>query len=205
MHAEDYNASMPNLPPADRPRLKQGDKVVCVDNSDLRDHLKLNKEYEVDADYGDVNGRQCIYLVGDPDNCPYAATRFVRSVQSPPLGNPAAEFAELGMLAVLPVPGAGEQLSRVEQAVFENLMDAESRDPEVLKDNVNLPAHYARFKIEPIRFVTENGLDFMRGNVLKYIMRYDAKNGMEDLRKAKRYLEMFIRFTSGDPDWWKKT
>ena len=71
-------------------------------------------------------------------------------------------------------------------------------------DNVNLPAHYARFKIEPIRFITENGLPFLPGNVIKYTCRYDAKNGIEDLRKARRCLDLMIAHLEGDTDWWKR-
>jgi hypothetical protein len=35
-------------------------------------------------------------------------------------------------------------------------------------------------------------------------MRYDAKNGMEDLKKAQRYLTMFIKWVEGNPDLWRK-
>lgn len=71
-------------------------------------------------------------------------------------------------------------------------------------DMVNFPSHYARFKIEPIRFAMENNLSFLQANILKYIMRYDAKNGLEDLRKASRCLDMLIEFVKGNEDWWQK-
>lgn len=58
-------------------------------------------------------------------------------------------------------------------------------------DPVN-PTHYSRWPIEPIEFITANNLDFLRGNVIKYIMRYDAKGGVEDLRKARFYLDKLI-------------
>jgi len=70
-------------------------------------------------------------------------------------------------------------------------------------DNVVLPHHYARFKIEPIRFSIENNLNNFQFNIIKYILRHDAKNGIEDLKKARRYLEMFIKFMEGDEDWWR--
>lgn len=71
-------------------------------------------------------------------------------------------------------------------------------------DMVNFPSHYARFKIEPIRFAVENNLNFLQANILKYVMRYDAKNGLEDLRKASRCLDMLIEFVKGNEDWWQK-
>lgn len=62
------------------------------------------------------------------------------------------------------------------------------------------PDHYARFKIEPIDFIEKNNLGFSAGNVVKYVCRYDAKNGIEDLKKAKRYLEFLIAKEEGrDP------
>jgi hypothetical protein len=82
-----------------------------------------------------------------------------------------------------------------------NVMESVEQLP---ADMVVLPEHYARFKIEPIRFVIENNLNFFQANIVKYIMRYDAKNGMEDLKKAQRYLTMFIKWVEGNPDWWRK-
>lgn len=75
--------------------------------------------------------------------------------------------------------------------------------PERGIDMVTLPAHYARYVIEPIRFICENKLDFFQGNVVKYIVRHDAKNGIEDIDKVIRYAQMYKRFLMKDPDWWK--
>lgn len=63
---------------------------------------------------------------------------------------------------------------------------------EPASDAVFRPSHYARWNIEPITFISANNLDFLTGNVIKYVMRHDAKNGLEDLRKAARYLELLI-------------
>lgn len=59
-------------------------------------------------------------------------------------------------------------------------------------DAVFRPSHYARYAIEPITFIVANKLDFPTGNVIKYVLRQDAKNGLEDLRKARRYLDIMI-------------
>ena len=75
------------------------------------------------------------------------------------------------------------------------------RESASLGDNVVLPKHYSRFQIEPVRFIGENQLNFFQGNVVKYILRYDAKNGIEDVRKAKRYARMFELFLMGHPEW----
>lgn len=60
------------------------------------------------------------------------------------------------------------------------------------KTPVFRPAHYSRFLIDPVTFINANGLSFNIGNVIKYVCRADAKGGMEDLEKAKRYIEIEI-------------
>jgi hypothetical protein len=68
---------------------------------------------------------------------------------------------------------------------------------------VERPDHYMRFNIEPIRFMMENDLSFWAGNAIKYIVRWDAKGGVEDLKKARRYLDMKIKQLEGDAEFWK--
>jgi hypothetical protein len=58
-------------------------------------------------------------------------------------------------------------------------------------DNLN-PSYYANKKIQPIDYILSNDLNFLEGNVIKYITRYKEKNGVEDLRKASWYLEKLI-------------
>ena len=58
--------------------------------------------------------------------------------------------------------------------------------------NTEQPSYYSRFPIQPIDFISANKIDFLVGNVIKYVCRYDAKNGLEDLKKAKDYLEKLI-------------
>lgn len=70
-------------------------------------------------------------------------------------------------------------------------------------DMVVRPRHYDLFAIEPTFFNMEYSVDWCRGNALKYLCRYRHKNGVEDLRKAARYIEMFIKFLDGDPNWSK--
>lgn len=58
--------------------------------------------------------------------------------------------------------------------------------------------HYSKMKIQPIDFITENGLGYIEGNIIKYVCRYKDKNGLEDLKKAQHYLQMLIEQTSQD-------
>lgn len=93
--------------------------------------------------------------------------------------------------------------SKAEELASLNLATAVSRGVATKGDMVNLPMHYARFKIEPIRFIGENKLDWFQGNIVKYVVRHDAKNGSEDIRKVIRYANMYLLYLAGDPDWWK--
>jgi len=52
--------------------------------------------------------------------------------------------------------------------------------------------HYKKMPIQPLEFIAKNGLDFFQGNVLKYVIRYKFKNGIEDLKKARHYIDMMI-------------
>ena len=49
---------------------------------------------------------------------------------------------------------------------------------------------YKNFKIQPIEFITANNLNFIQGCVIKYICRFDKKNGNEDLDKVIHYCEL---------------
>jgi|TARA_R110000787_G_scaffold25869_1_gene72524 hypothetical protein len=66
-----------------------------------------------------------------------------------------------------------------------------------LSDNVNSPDHYNFAGIEcidAIRAATgSEGFDsYLQGNIMKYLWRYQYKNGVEDLKKAQWYLSRLI-------------
>lgn len=61
-----------------------------------------------------------------------------------------------------------------------------------IADPVNSPAHYTQGDMEVITAIEGLGLDYHQGNVLKYVARYRYKNGLEDLRKAKWYIDRLI-------------
>lgn len=55
-------------------------------------------------------------------------------------------------------------------------------------------SHYKDMPIQPIEFIQANGIGFMEGNVIKYVSRWKAKNGIPDLEKARHYLDLLIEF-----------
>ena len=57
---------------------------------------------------------------------------------------------------------------------------------------VTNPKHYVGFGISPLDYITANELDFLEGNIIKYVSRYPHKGGVNDLLKARTYLEKLI-------------
>ncbi len=51
-------------------------------------------------------------------------------------------------------------------------------------------AHYKGYKYEPVKYIMDMKFDFIQGNILKYLVRYRKKNGLQDLKKAKHYAEI---------------
>jgi len=57
---------------------------------------------------------------------------------------------------------------------------------------VTAPKHYTSGRIEFTDAVERLGLGFAQGNVVKYVVRFPQKGGIEDLKKAQHYLQMMI-------------
>lgn len=57
--------------------------------------------------------------------------------------------------------------------------------------------HYKDFKIQPVEFIHGNKVPYLEGNIIKYIIRHKSKNGVQDLEKAKHYLEILIQLEYG--------
>lgn len=74
-------------------------------------------------------------------------------------------------------------------------------------DVIKKPDHYAKWPIEPATFILRNGMEFWRGNIVKYATRaghkqYEAMTKAEsevtDLKKIIRYAEMRINQLNGE-------
>ena len=53
--------------------------------------------------------------------------------------------------------------------------------------------HY-KTAIQPIEYIQANNLGYLEGNVIKYVSRYKEKNGIEDLKKARHYIDFLIHY-----------
>lgn len=53
-------------------------------------------------------------------------------------------------------------------------------------------SHYKDCKIQPIEFIHANNIPFCEANAIKYLCRWRIKNGIQDLEKAKHYIDLLI-------------
>ena len=56
-------------------------------------------------------------------------------------------------------------------------------------------SHYKKYKIQPVEFIIKNNIGFVEGNIIKYVLRFKEKGGVQDLLKAKHYIELLIDTT----------
>lgn len=60
-------------------------------------------------------------------------------------------------------------------------------------------SHYQKQPIQPWDYIAANGLGFFEGNIVKYVTRWRDKAGIEDLKKARHYLDKLIELESQQP------
>lgn len=53
-------------------------------------------------------------------------------------------------------------------------------------------SHYKDMPVQPWDYIVSNKLGYLEGNIVKYVTRWQSKNGIEDLRKARHYLDKLI-------------
>lgn len=71
-------------------------------------------------------------------------------------------------------------------------------------DPVAKPSHYNQGKMQPIDAIPDATIGlggyegFLVGNIIKYIWRWKHKNGLEDLKKVRWYLDRLIEKVTAD-------
>lgn len=93
-----------------------------------------------------------------------------------------------------------KKLDKKEEAKIETQRNTKEYEQIKGKDNVKSPGHYVSDKGFEVFDVQEAYIHDLKGmaasywcNVVKYILRFQIKNGVEDLKKAKYYLEKLIK------------
>lgn len=54
--------------------------------------------------------------------------------------------------------------------------------------------HYKTKTVQPVEYCMANSIGFMEGSVIKYVTRWRDKGGIEDLKKARHFLDMLIEW-----------
>lgn len=57
--------------------------------------------------------------------------------------------------------------------------------------------HYKAYEIQPVEFAMRNKLDLCQANIVKYTVRFRDKGGLEDLLKARHYIDLLIEYEYG--------
>ena len=61
-----------------------------------------------------------------------------------------------------------------------------------MSNNIS-PSYYQKGSVEVTDYITSNEMSFIEGNIIKYVTRYKDKSGIQDLRKARWYLDKLIQ------------
>ena len=65
------------------------------------------------------------------------------------------------------------------------------KEIKTMNDNIN-PTYY-RKGIETTDYIVSHSMNYLEGNIIKYVTRYKDKGGLEDLKKAEWYLTRLIK------------
>jgi len=55
-------------------------------------------------------------------------------------------------------------------------------------------SHYKDMPIQVVTFCMANGIGFMEGSAIKYLCRWQKKNGIQDLKKARHFIDLLIEY-----------
>lgn len=56
--------------------------------------------------------------------------------------------------------------------------------------------HYKSLAIQPVEYIHANSIGYFEGCAIKYLTRWKSKGGIQDLEKAKHYIELLIEMES---------
>lgn len=92
-----------------------------------------------------------------------------------------------------------QEMKRIKERIAKHAVRTDKEcDDDDEDDPVNNPSHYCNGGVECIDAIKGSFEDaagfrgFLKGNIMKYVFRYEQKNGLEDLHKAKWYLDRLI-------------
>ena len=89
-----------------------------------------------------------------------------------------------------PIP-TSEQLEMFHETTRKHIQSLNANDVQVAG------THYKNKTIQPWDYIVGNDLGYLEGNIVKYVSRWKDKGGVDDLRKARHYLDKLIEVNNG--------
>jgi hypothetical protein len=88
-----------------------------------------------------------------------------------------------------PIP-TSDQLDLFHEATRKHVQTLTANDVQVAG------THYKSKAVQPWDYIVANNLGYLEGNIVKYVSRWKDKGGIDDLRKARHYLDKLIEVTN---------
>ena len=105
---------------------------------------------------------------------------------------------EPGRVKPISVPEGVDYYERLIRDYLKDRQEINISKLKGIRDTIDHPPHYTSGKIEVWDFIIDQGLDFLLGNVIKYVCRAGRKGKrLEDLRKAEAYIRKAIKNEGG--------
>ena len=84
-----------------------------------------------------------------------------------------------------------------------SIKESDVKLSDIKPDMVNHPPHYTKGGIECLDAIRASMTDdeykgYLKGNIIKYLWRYELKNGLEDLKKAQFYQNKLIEIVQAE-------
>ena len=61
-------------------------------------------------------------------------------------------------------------------------------------------SHYKDMAIQPFEYIHRNNIGFAEGSVIKYVSRWRSKGGIDDLKKARHFIDLLIEMETQADD-----
>lgn len=170
-------------------KVSQGDWVICICTKGLvSGELLVGNMYEVVA----ANER-CLTLKSEigKEAYDYKRDRFIFSMTAELYKNRKAENVEVNS-------SNNYKEESIKMDKPSKIVSAKEVLQDPVYDVVNKPKHYNQYRVEVIDIIEDATKDMvgfqahLLGNIIKYVLRYRFKNGVEDLKKARFYLDKLI-------------
>lgn len=81
------------------------------------------------------------------------------------------------------------------KAKYSIITGIQNKKPPSAMDRQEGGKHYKSMAIQPVEYIFKNDIGFIEGSVIKYVTRWKSKGGVEDLKKARHFLDMLIEMS----------